>query len=46
MGVQLAQHPELWGAAAIDVPLLDMIRILEMAAGASCPDERSDVGAS
>ena len=29
MGVEFTQHPELWNAVVIDVPLLDMIRISE-----------------
>jgi prolyl oligopeptidase len=36
MGVQFTQHPELWNAVVIQVPLLDMIRISEILAGAAC----------
>ncbi|MDP9167577.1 MAG: prolyl oligopeptidase family serine peptidase, partial [Actinomycetota bacterium] len=39
MGVQFTQHPELWHAVIIDVPLLDMIRISKIAAGASWEGE-------
>lgn len=50
MGVQMTQRPELWRAIEIDVPLLDMLRIEQIAAGASWigeygsvanPDERA-----
>ena len=50
MGVQLEQHPELWNAVDIQVPLLDMIRFTQIGAGASwvgeygspdVPDERA-----
>jgi prolyl oligopeptidase len=50
MGVEFEQHPELWGATIIDVPLLDMLRFEKIAAGASWvgeygtvsnPDERA-----
>ena len=34
MGVEFNQHPELWNAVVIQVPLLDMIRIGKIAAGA------------
>ncbi|MBV8970977.1 MAG: S9 family peptidase [Sphingomonadaceae bacterium] len=43
MGVQFTQHPELWHAVIIDVPLLDMIRIGKIAAGASWAGEYGDV---
>ncbi|WP_375287864.1 prolyl oligopeptidase family protein [Sphingomonas sp.] len=39
MGVEMTQHPELWGAVTIAVPLLDMLRYEQMAAGASWVDE-------
>ncbi|HEX8937326.1 MAG TPA: prolyl oligopeptidase family serine peptidase, partial [Sphingomicrobium sp.] len=39
MGVAFTQHPELWHAVVIDVPLLDMIRISKIAAGASWEGE-------
>ena len=45
MGVQFTQHPELWHAVVIDVPLLDMIRISKIAAGASWQGEYGDVNA-
>jgi len=45
MGVQLTQHPELWKAVVISVPLLDMIRISKIAAGASWQGEYGDVNA-
>jgi len=35
MGVQLTQHPELWSAVDIQVPLLDMLRYEQIAAGTS-----------
>lgn len=45
MGVQFTQHPELYRAVIIDVPLLDMIRIGKIAAGASWQGEYGDVNA-
>jgi prolyl oligopeptidase len=45
MGVEFTQHPELWTAVVIDVPLLDMIRISKIAAGASWQGEYGDVNA-
>ena len=45
MGVQFTQRPELWNAVIIDVPLLDMIRISKIAAGASWQGEYGDVNA-
>lgn len=45
MGVEFTQHPELWGAVVIQVPLLDMIRISKIAAGASWQGEYGDVNA-
>ncbi len=45
MGVQFTQHPELWNAVVIAVPLLDMIRISRIAAGASWQGEYGDVNA-
>ena len=50
MGVQFTQHPELYNAVDIQVPLLDMLRFEKIAAGASWvgeygtvtkPDERT-----
>jgi prolyl oligopeptidase len=35
MGVEFNQHPELWNAVDIQVPLLDMIRFTQIGAGAS-----------
>lgn len=43
MGVQLTQHPELWGAVVIQVPLLDMLRFESIAAGPSWIDEYGSV---
>jgi prolyl oligopeptidase len=35
MGVEFEQHPDLWNAVDIQVPLLDMIRFTHIGAGAS-----------
>ena len=35
MGVEMTQHPELWRAIVIQIPLLDMLRFEHIAAGAS-----------
>ncbi|WEK42616.1 MAG: prolyl oligopeptidase family serine peptidase [Candidatus Sphingomonas colombiensis] len=43
MGVELTQHPELWNAVTIQVPLLDMMRYEKIAAGASWVDEYGSV---
>ena len=43
MGVELTEHPEMWRAVVISVPLLDMIRISKIAAGASWQGEYGDV---
>jgi len=43
MGVEFTQHPELWHAVDIDVPLLDMLRISKIAAGASWEGEYGSV---
>jgi prolyl oligopeptidase len=43
MGVEFTEHPELWNAVVIDVPLLDMIRISKIAAGASWEGEYGSV---
>ncbi len=43
MGVEFNQHPELWNAVAIGVPLLDMVRYEKIAAGASWVDEYGSV---
>ena len=45
MGVEFTQHPELFTAVVIQVPLLDMIRIGHIAAGASWAGEYGDVDA-
>ena len=45
MGVQFTQHPAMWNAVVITVPLLDMIRISKIAAGASWQGEYGDVNA-
>ncbi|TKD48057.1 MAG: S9 family peptidase [Mesorhizobium sp.] len=41
-GVSLTQHPELFGAVIIDVPLLDMLRYTELPPGASWMAEYGD----
>ena len=43
MGVAFNQHPELWNGVVIQVPLLDMIRYEQIAAGASWVDEYGSV---
>jgi prolyl oligopeptidase len=43
MGVEFTQHPELWHAVDIEVPLLDMIRISKIAAGASWEGEYGSI---
>jgi prolyl oligopeptidase len=43
MGVEFTEHPELWHAVVIDVPLLDMLRISKIAAGASWEGEYGSV---
>ena len=43
MGVEFEQHPDLWGAVIIDVPLLDMLRFEQIAAGASWVGEYGTV---
>ena len=35
MGVEFEQHPEMWKAVVIQVPLLDMLGYEHMSAGAS-----------
>jgi prolyl oligopeptidase len=42
MGVMLSQRPELFNAAVVQVPLLDMLRYHTMLAGASWVDEYGD----
>lgn len=41
-GVSLTQHPELFGAVIIEVPLLDMLRYAELPPGASWMAEYGD----
>lgn len=41
-GVSLTQHPELFGAVIIEVPLLDMLRYTELPPGASWMGEYGD----
>ncbi|NJR77159.1 prolyl oligopeptidase family serine peptidase [Sphingomonas corticis] len=43
MGVMLNQRPDLWRAVTIQVPLLDMMRYEQIAAGASWVDEYGSV---
>jgi len=43
MGVEFIQHPELWRAVDIQVPLLDMLRIGQLGAGASWAGEYGSV---
>ena len=43
MGVEMTQHPDLWGAVVIQVPLLDMLRFEQIAAGASWVGEYGTV---
>jgi prolyl oligopeptidase len=43
MGVEMTQHPELWNAVDIQVPLLDMLRYEKIAAGASWVGEFGSV---
>src|SRR5271170_1021070 len=43
VGVEMTQHPEMWNAAVIDVPLLDMLRFEQIAAGASWVGEYGTV---
>ena len=43
MGVEMTQHPELYRAIVIQVPLLDMLRFEQIAAGASWVAEYGSV---
>jgi prolyl oligopeptidase len=43
MGVEMTQHPELYKAIVIEVPLLDMLRYEKIAAGASWVGEYGSV---
>jgi prolyl oligopeptidase len=43
VGVEMTQHPEMWNAIVIAVPLLDMVRFEQIAAGASWVGEYGSV---
>jgi prolyl oligopeptidase len=43
MGVEFNQRPDLWGAVEIEVPLLDMLRYEQIAAGTSWVGEYGSV---
>jgi prolyl oligopeptidase len=43
MGVEFTQHPEMWGAVVIAVPLLDMLAYEHLSAGASWVGEYGSV---
>jgi prolyl oligopeptidase len=43
VGVEMTQRPDLWKAVVIDVPLLDMLRFEQIAAGASWVAEYGSV---
>ena len=43
MGVEFTQHPEMWKAVCIGVPLLDMLNFEHMSAGASWVGEYGSV---
>ena len=43
MGVEFNQHPDLWHAVVIQVPLLDMLRFEQIGAGASWVGEYGSV---
>jgi prolyl oligopeptidase len=43
MGVEFTQHPEMWDAVCIQVPLLDMLRYEKIEAGASWVGEYGSV---
>ena len=43
MGVEFEQHPELWNAVVIEVPLLDMMRYEQIAAGSSWVGEYGSI---
>ena len=43
MGVEYTQHPEMWNAVDIQVPLLDMLRYEQIAAGTSWVGEYGSV---
>ena len=46
MGVEFTQHPQLWNAVDIQVPLLDMLRFEQIQAGASWTGEYGSVANS
>ncbi|HZA10267.1 prolyl oligopeptidase family serine peptidase [Mycobacterium sp.] len=43
MGVALTQHPDLWNAVDMEIPLLDMVRYEQIGAGASWVGEYGSV---
>ncbi|MGN6526621.1 MAG: prolyl oligopeptidase family serine peptidase [Burkholderiaceae bacterium] len=43
MGVEMTEHPDMWNAVDIQVPLLDMLRFEQIAAGASWVGEYGSV---
>jgi prolyl oligopeptidase len=43
VGVEMTQHPEMWNAVVIQIPLLDMLRYEQIAAGASWVGEYGSV---
>ncbi len=43
VGVQFTQHPEMWNAVAIEIPLLDMLGFEHIAAGASWVGEYGSI---
>jgi len=43
MGVEMIQHPEMWNAIIIEIPLLDMLGFEHIAAGASWVGEYGSV---
>ncbi len=43
MGVEFTQHPEMWNAVVIQVPLLDMLGFEHMSAGASWVGEYGSI---
>ncbi len=43
VGVEMIQHPEMWNAVVIQIPLLDMLRYEQIAAGASWAGEYGSV---
>ena len=43
VGVEMTQHPDMWNAVVTQVPLLDMLRFEQIAAGASWTGEYGSV---